>query len=135
MQFLLPESIRFDGGVRSDVPRHGGEKRDPVLRGGDGVGGGSIHHQSAELAGGLEIYVVNPDAGPADDLQPLLRRLENLLRDLGPAPHDQRDAGRDLPAQILRGEAVRTVHVAESAKEIQSGVLQFLGDEDGHFCL
>ena len=37
-----------------DVPRHGGEQRDAMLRGGDGVCGGRVDDEAAVLGGGGE---------------------------------------------------------------------------------
>jgi len=61
----------FDGRIGlSDVPGHGGKKSNPVLGGGDGVGGGRIDNEAAVLGGGGQIHIVDSDASSADYLEP-----------------------------------------------------------------
>nr|GMC78032.1 small nuclear ribonucleoprotein E-like [Ipomoea batatas] len=98
--FCLAVKSAFTSGSISlgNVASHGGEQSDAMLGGGDGVSGGSVHHETAELSGGLQIHIVNPDAGPPDHLEAALGRLKHLARDLRPAPHDQRVKLRDLVA-------------------------------------
>ena len=56
------------GGVRTglerriglrDIARHGGEERDGVLGGSDGVGGGCVDDEAAGLGGRLEVDIVD----------------------------------------------------------------------------
>ena len=68
---VLTELTSLEGrvGLR-DVPRHGGEQRDAMLRGGDGVGGGRVDDEAAVLGGGGEVDVVDPDPRAAHDAEP-----------------------------------------------------------------
>ena len=112
-----------------DIARHGGEERDGVLGGGDRVGGGRVDDEAAGLGGRLEVDIVDPDAGAADDPEPAARGLEHLPRDARPAAHHQRVDERDLGAELLRRELVRAVHVRERAQQVQPGGAQLLRDK------
>jgi len=112
-----------------DVPRHGGEQRDAMLRGGDGVGGGRVDDEAAVLGGGGEVDVVDPDPRAADDAEPAPGGLEDVAADLGPGPDDERVAERDLGAELLGGEAVGAVDVGELAQQREPRGAELLGDE------
>lgn len=96
-----------------DVPGHSGEQRDAVLGRGDGVRRGRVDDEAPVLGGGGEIDVVDPDPGAPHDAEPSPGCLEHVAPHLGPRPHDERVAERDLGAELLGGEAVGAVHVGE----------------------
>lgn len=104
-----------------------------MLGGGDGIGGGSIHDETSELGGGLQIDIINSDAGPSNDLQAAFSRLKELASDLSPAPHDQGVANRDLGAEVLRGEIVGAIDVGEGTQQLETSFSQLLGDENSGF--
>jgi hypothetical protein len=112
-----------------DIARHGGDERDGVLGGGDGVGGGRVDDEAAGLGGGLEVDVVDADSRPADDAEPAARRLEHLPRDARRAAHHQRVHERHLGAELLRRELVGAVHVRELAQKVQPRGAQLLRDQ------
>jgi len=91
-----------------DVARHGGEQRDPVLGRRDGVGGGRVDDEAADLGRGLEVDVVDPDACAADNAELAPRRLEYVAADLGLRLDDERVAERDLSAEVLGGRGRRS---------------------------
>lgn len=101
-----------------------------MLGGRHRVRGRRVDDEAPVLRRRLQIDIVDPDAGPSDDLQPPSRRLEHLLRHLRPAPHDQRVAERDLRAELLGGEIVRAVDVREASEEIEAGISELLRHED-----
>jgi len=79
----------FDGRIGlGDVPGHGGKESDPVLGGGDSVGGRRIDDEAAVLGSSGQIHIIDSHAGSADDLEPAAGGLEDLARDLGAAAHD-----------------------------------------------
>ena len=127
---VLTELTSLEGrvGLR-DVPRHGGEQRDAMLRGGDGVCGGRVDDEAAVLGGGGEVDVVDPDPRAADDAEPAPGGLEDVAADLGPGPDDERVAERDLGAELLGGEAVGAVDVGELAQQREPRGAELLGDE------
>ena len=93
-------SIRRRGGLarRRDVPRRGQQQADRELGGADDVGGRGVDDHDARLGGRLDVDVVETDAGPGDDLEPLGGR-EGLGVDLrGAADQDRVDVGDGLDA-------------------------------------
>jgi len=112
-----------------DIARHGGEERDGVLCGGDGVGGGRVDDEASRLGGRLEVDIVDADTGPPDDAEPAARGLEHLPRHLRPAAHHQRVHERHLGAELLRRELVGAVHVGERAQQVQPRGAQILRDQ------
>lgn len=101
-----------------------------MLSGGDGVGGGGVHDQTAMLGSGGQIHIVNTHAGPADDLEPATGGLEDLAADLGAAADDEGVAEGDLGAELLGGEVVGAIDVGEVLEEVEPGLAELLGDED-----
>jgi ethanolamine ammonia-lyase large subunit len=71
-----------------DRPRRREGHRDGVLGGRADVALGGVRHDDAVLGCGLEVDVVDADAGPADDGE-VRRRLEDRLGHLCPGPDDQ----------------------------------------------
>jgi hypothetical protein len=83
----------FHGSISlGNIACHGGHESDPMLGGGHGVSSGSIDDQTTILSGSGKIHIVDPDAGPSDDLEPAAGGFKDLARDLGAAPHDERVA-------------------------------------------
>lgn len=93
------------------------------------VSRGRVHHQATVLGGRSQIHIINAHAGPPDHLQPPARGLEHLAGHLGPAPHDQRVAERDLGAQLLGAEVVGAIDVGEVLEEVEARLAELLGDE------
>lgn len=100
-----------------------------MLGGGDGVGGGRVHHKATELGGRLQVDIVDPHPSPADHLEPPLGRLEHLPRHLRPAPNHQRVHQRDLGTQLLRRQVVRALHLREAAEQLEPGLAELLRDQ------
>src|SRR5439155_3030890 len=65
------------------------EHRKRVFRGGDRVATRRVHNDDAAARGGVDVDVVNPDAGTADDAE-FVTGVEDALGDFGLAAHDQR---------------------------------------------
>lgn len=112
-----------------DVPGHSGEQRDAVLGRGDGVRRGCVDDEAPVLGGGGEIDVVDPDPGAPHDAEPSPGCLEHVAPHLGPRPHDERVAERDLGAELLGGEAVGAVHVGEPPEQLEPRGAELLGHE------
>lgn len=112
-----------------DVPGHSGEQRDAVLGRGDGVRRGRVDDEAPVLGGGGEIDVVDPDPGAPHDAEPSPGCLEHVAPHLGPRPHDERVAERDLGAELLGGEAVGAVHVGEPPEQLEPRGAELLGHE------
>ena len=94
---LLPLAAFGGGAGLRDAPGHGEHERQGVLRDGNRVAAGRIHHQHAGGGGGGEIHIVHAYAGAADYAQP--RRLgQHLCVDLHGAADEQRVRFR----QVLR---------------------------------
>src|SRR5690606_21621385 len=95
----LPLALLEGRVALGDVPRGREQERDGVLGGGDDVGRRRVHDHHAGLGGGLDVDVVEADAGAGDDAQGL-GVLEHLGGDLRGAAHDQRvhvpDGGEQL---------------------------------------
>ena len=96
-----------------DVARDGREQRDAVLGGRDRVGRRRVDDEAAGGRRGLEVDVVDADAGAADDLQTAARRGKHVGGDLGRGADDERVGGLDLFVELLGREAERDVDVAE----------------------
>src|SRR5207247_4497193 len=61
---------RLHRGIRlRDVPGEREQHRDRVLGGGDVAPAGGVHDDDAVLGGGVDVDVVDADAGPADHAQ------------------------------------------------------------------
>lgn len=104
----------LDARVRlRDVARHGSDQRDAVLGGGDRVGRGRVDDEAARRRRGLEVDVVDADAGAADNLQAAARRGKDVGGDLRRRADDEGVGGLDLFVELLRGEAQGDVDVAE----------------------
>lgn len=113
-----------------DVPGHAGQKRDPMLSGGDRVRRRRVNDKTSKLRGGAQIHVVDPNTSASNNLEPTARRLEHLTSNLGPAPNDQRVTERDLSVELLGSQVVRAVHIREILQELHTSLTELLGDED-----
>lgn len=102
-----------------------------MFRRGDGVRGGRVDHEAPMFRRGRHVHVVDPHAGATHDLEPAAGRLEDLAGDLGAAPDDEGVAERDLGAQFLGAQVVGAVDVGGGLEELEAGLAELLGDEDG----
>ena len=84
----LPAAGLQRGVGLGDVAGLGQEQRHGVLGRRDDVGLRGVHHHDARGGGGVDVDVVEPDAGPADDDQ-LGAGLEHLGGDVGGRADDQ----------------------------------------------
>ena len=82
--------------------------------------------------GGLDVDVVEPDAGPADDDQ-VGAGGEHLGGDLGGGADDEGVGARQRLEQLLGGEAELHVDlVAGVAQTVEAAFGDLLGDQDSH---
>ncbi len=80
-EFLfLPEALLHRGVGRKDVASQSSEKSEGVFGDTDGIAAGRVHHDDTAARGGLDIDVVDADAGAADDAK-LPGAVEQLGRD------------------------------------------------------
>ncbi len=104
----LPLSVA-ERAIRSRyVPGGGEHQTQRVLGGGDGVALGGVGDQDAALGSRFDVYVVHPDAGPADRLQ-VVGGLYYLGGDLGGAPDYESVVFPDLLGKLFRREAEQHV--------------------------
>ena len=92
------------GGRLRDITRQGEEQRDGVLGCGDVVPTRRIHDDDATPGGGLDIDVINADAGPTDHAQVWGCR-NNLRRDSCPASNNQTLVRSDPLGKFRFGQA------------------------------
>ncbi len=95
------------------------------------VGLRRVHDHHAAACGGLDVDVVDADAGARDHLQ-VGRGLEDLGGHLGRAPDDERVVRGDLPARSPLREILAHVDLERSSEQIQARFGEFLGDQDPH---
>ena len=114
-----------------NIPRHGRQQRNPMLRRRNSIRRRRIHHQTPVLRRRRQIHIINPHAGASNDFQPPSTRFKHFSTHFRPAPHNQRITQRDLRAQLLRTQIIRAIHVGEAFEEIEPRLSEFLGDEDG----
>jgi phosphoglycerate dehydrogenase-like enzyme len=124
----LPLAVAQRRVCRADVPRRGEHQRNGELGGGDDVGRRRVHDHHAVLGRGLHVDVVEPDAGPRDDLEPL-GSSERLGVHLGRGAHQDRvdlgDRGEELGA--VGTVAVRDLEVRPEG--LDGGGAELLSDE------
>ena len=94
----LPASQRRVG--LGDAARERQHQGDGVLGGGDVVAAGRVHDDDAALGRGVDVDVVDADAGAADHLE-ILRRVDQLRGDLG--------AAADHPAVVVGADFLELV--------------------------
>jgi hypothetical protein len=103
--------------------------RDRMLGGGDGVAEGRVHDDDAVSRRGLDIDVVDADAGAADDFQ-TRRDLQQLLRHLGRRADGETVIAADDGAEIGGRKAGLHIGVDTArAKNLDGGGRQLIGDE------
>jgi hypothetical protein len=113
---------------RGDVAGGGQQQADGELRGAGDVGGRRVHDHDTGLRGGLDVDVVEADAGAGDDLQ-LLGGRDGLGVDLGGRADQDRvdvDDGRQ------QGRAVGAVDGADlevGPERVDGGGRELFGDE------
>ena len=112
-------------------------QRDGVLGRGDGVAERRVHHHDAVGGGGLDVDIVDADAGAAHDLE-LLGFRQHLGRDLGRRPYGQPLVVADDGAQLGGLQARLEIDVATALREnLDSARGKLVGNENfrlGH-CL
>mmetsp|Transcript_11999 Transcript_11999/g.31770 ORF Transcript_11999/g.31770 Transcript_11999/m.31770 type:complete len:344 (+) Transcript_11999:1289-2320(+) len=117
-----------DGVGLRDEAGHGAEQGDGVLGGGDAVAGGRVDDDDAALAGGVEVDVVDADAGAADDLE-VGGGLEDLAGDGRRGADDDGVVGADDVLELLGREVVAAVHVELCAQNVEPLLRQLLRHE------
>jgi hypothetical protein len=116
---LLPLARLHRGRGLGDLPGECKHHGDGVLGRGDGVPARGVHDDDAALACGVDVDVVDPDAGPPDDLE-VVGPIDDLLRDLRGAADGKAVVVLDNPLELVGREAGHHVHLEAG------GVLQYL---------
>src|SRR5262249_8412223 len=93
-----PFARTHGGGGLRDVARQREQHGDGVLGGGDVAAAGRVHHHDAARGGGVDVDVVDADAGTADHAQ-LGGAGQHVGRHLGGATHDEGVVAADDVAQ------------------------------------
>ena len=106
----------------------GQQQRQRVLGGAVDVRGGRVDHQHAAGGGGVDVDVVQPDAGAGDDLQ-LGRGGQHLGVDRGGRTHQQRVGIGHRGQQLLPVRAVDPAHLYLVAQGGDGRFGQFVGDQ------
>ena len=102
-KFLLLPLARFHRGIGlRHRMRHGQQQRHGVLGDADGVSAGSVHDQHALARGGVEVDVVDADAGASDHEQ-TRGAIEKLGRHLRRAAHQQGVGVADFVRDLALG--------------------------------
>ena len=106
------------------------QQRDGVLGRGQHVRLRRVDDHDAAPGGGLDVDVVEPDAGPADDHE-LVARFEHLGGDLGGAADHERRRAADRLEQLARRQAEPDVDLEPGgAHGLEPAVGELLTDED-----
>ena len=113
--------LRHVAGLR-EQQRHG------VLGGGDDVALRRVDDHHAAAGGGVDVDVVEADAGPADDHQ-VAAGLEHLGGDLRGGADDQRVGAHDVGEQLRQVELDVDL-VACGAESVEAALGDLFGDED-----
>jgi hypothetical protein len=111
------------------VPGGGQQQRHGVLGGADDVGGRCVDHQHAALGGRGHVDVVQPDAGPRDDLQ-LRGGRQRLGVDPGGGPDQHRGGLGERGQQRAAVGAVDVPDLHVGAEHLQDAGRELLGDQD-----
>jgi hypothetical protein len=117
------------GICRRDVARLGQQQSHGVLGSTDGVGLGSIDHQDAGGGGGLQIDVVDPDAGPTDHPQPGCS-FNQFRVDRSGGPHYQTLGIGEPAQQIMTRNSTRVVDVIRLRQGVDALLRNRLGYHD-----
>ena len=107
------------------------EQREGVLGGRDRVAGRGVDDHDPGPRGGLQVDVVDADAGPPDDDQPR-RGGDELGVDLDLAADDQRVVVGQDRAQLIAAEARPLVDLVTGSQELDALLGDGLGHEDPH---
>ena len=115
------------GDVAAERQQHGHR----VLGGRHDVRRRRVDDEDAARGAGVDVDVVEPDAGAPDDAQPRAG-IHQLLGDRRAAARDQRVRLGDRAQQLFAFESgpVVELDVARGAKDGQAGVGERVGDED-----
>ena len=114
-----------------DASRLREEQRHGVLGGADDVRGRCVHDHHASARRGVDVDVVEPDAGARHDPQ-VRGRVEHFGGHLRRAADDQRVVRRDLGDQVALGEIGPHVDLEVLAEQLEALRRELLGDEDPH---
>ncbi len=119
----------FSDGVGGREVAGGGEhQRHGELGGADDVGGRRVDDHHAGLGGGLDVDVVETDAGAGDDLE-VAGRGERLGVHLGGAADQDRVDVGDGREELLAVGAVAVPDLEVGPERLDGGGAQLLGDE------
>ena len=125
----LPLAVAQRRVRRRDVPGGGEHQRDRELGGRDDVGRRRVDDHDAGLGRGADVDVVEPDAGPGDDLEPGGGG-ERLGVDLGRRADQQRVGVDDRRQQRRAVGAVALADLEVGSQRLDGGRAQRLRDED-----
>jgi len=114
-----------------DAPSLGEQQSHRLLGRADDVGLGRVHDHHPPSCGGLDVDVIEPDAGARDDLQ-IGGSCEHLAGDLRGAADDQCVVRRDLGCEVARGEVEPLVDLEVRSKQVDPLRRKRLCDEDPH---
>ena len=120
--------LRKRGVGRADVARGGEQQADGELGGADDVGRRGVDDHDAGLGRGLDVDVVEPDAGAGDDLE-VLGRGERLGVDLGGRADQDRVDVDDRGEQLVSVGAVAVPDLEVGAERVHGGGAELFGDE------
>ena len=114
-----------------DVPSLREEQRHRVLRRADRVRLRRVHDHHATARGGLDVDVVDADAGTRHHLQ-VGRGVEDLSGHAGRAPDHERVVPGDRAGEVAAREIFAHVDLEPFAEQIQTRLGELLGDEHPH---
>jgi hypothetical protein len=117
-----------------DVAGDREQQRDRVLGGADDVGGRRVDDHDAAGGGRGHVDVVQPDAGPGDDLEPVGRG-QRLGVDPGGAADQHRVHAGQRRQQRGSVGPVDVVQLELGGQHLQRGRRELLGDEDDRTAL
>jgi hypothetical protein len=104
-------------------------QRHGELGGRDDVGGRRVDDHDPGLGGGLDVDVVEADAGAGDDLEPPARS-EGLGVHLRRRPHEDRVDVRDRRQQLAAVGSVAAADLEVRAERLDGGGAELFGDEN-----
>ncbi|MFS7890083.1 hypothetical protein Hanom_Chr00s000006g01614591 [Helianthus anomalus] len=99
-------------GLRN-IPGHSSKQRNPMLSSRNRISSGRINHKTPMLGGSPQIHIINPHTSPSNHLESPTRRFKHLTVHFSPTPYNQRVTERDLGAEFLRGQVVRTINICK----------------------
>ena len=123
-------AVGAQAGVGLDeVARSGEHERDGQLCGGDGVAAAGVEDGHAALGSGVEIDVVNTDAGASDRAE-LGRGRDQVGVHLRPAADDQRIGVGKPHLEFIARQTSGDIHFAGPAQDFQALVRNGFSDDD-----